>query len=115
MASGNSGIWQTINDLLFQDITTEGAERALGIFYIGQLFIKAALRLVIPMVFTSIALAIGSIADTCTMGRICQDLFWFLLCSFMALALAGCVGCHLFRRASSTLIEGLTEMPPPPV
>ena len=30
VASGNSGIWQTINDLLFQDITTEGAERALG-------------------------------------------------------------------------------------
>ena len=34
VASGNSGIWQTINDLLFQDITTEGAERALGLFYI---------------------------------------------------------------------------------
>ena len=33
VASGNSGIWQTINDLLFQDITAEGAERALGLFY----------------------------------------------------------------------------------
>ena len=71
VASGNSGIWQTINDLLFQDITTEGAERALGLFYIiGQLFIKALQLVIIPMVFTSIALAIGSIADTRTMGRI---------------------------------------------
>ena len=58
VASGNSGIWQTINDLLFQDITTEGAERALGLFYIiGQLFIKALQLVIIPMVFTSIALA----------------------------------------------------------
>lgn len=71
MASGNSGIWQTINDLLFQDITAEGAERAFGLFYIiGQLFIKALQLVIIPMVFTSIALAIGSIADTRTMGRI---------------------------------------------
>ena len=85
IASGNSGIWQTINDLLFQDITTEGAERALGLFYIiGQLFIKALQLVIIPMVFTSIALAIGSIADTRTMGRIsAKTLFWFLLCSFM--------------------------------
>ena len=64
VASGNSGIWQTINDLLFQDITTEGAERALGLFYIiGQLFIKALQLVIIPMVFTSIALAIGNLVD----------------------------------------------------
>ena len=112
VASGNSGIWQTINDLLFQDITAEGAERAFGLFYIiGQLFIKALQLVIIPMVFTSIALAIGSIADTRTMGRIsAKTLFWFLLCSFFALLLAATVGllygagtgrmrglCHLFH------------------
>ena len=106
VASGNSGIWQTINDLLFQDITAEGAERALGLFYIiGQLFIKALQLVIIPMVFTSIALAIGSIADTSTMGRIsAKTLFWFLLCSFMALAYAT-YSMGLFN----THIEGLTE------
>ena len=112
VASGNSGIWQTINDLLFQDITTEGAERALGLFYIiGQLFIKALQLVIIPMVFTSIALAIGSIADTRTMGRIsAKTLFWFLLCSFMALALAGCVGYATYSMGLfNTHIEGLTE------
>ena len=112
VASGNSGIWQTINDLLFQDITTEGAERALGLFYIiGQLFIKALQLVIIPMVFTSIALAIGSIADTRTMGRIsAKTLFWFLLCSFMALALAGCVGYATYSMSLfNTHIEGLTE------
>ena len=112
VASGNSGIWQTINDLLFQDITTEGAERALGLFYIiGQLFIKALQLVIIPMVFTSIALAIGSIADTRTMGRIsAKTLFWFLLCSFMALALAGCVGYATYSMGLfNAHIEGLTE------
>ena len=112
IASGNSGIWQTINDLLFQDITAEGAERAMGLFYIiGQLFIKALQLVIIPMVFTSIALAIGSIADTRTMGRIsAKTLFWFLLCSFMALALAGCVGYATYSMGLfNTHIEGLTE------
>ena len=111
IASGNSGVWQTINDLLFQDITAEGAERAFGIFYIiGQLFIKALQLVIIPMVFTSISLAIGSIADTRTMGRIsAKTLFWFLLCSFMALALASCVGYATYSMGLfNTRIEGLT-------
>ena len=87
ISGGKSEIWTTINELLFQDITAEGAERSFGIFYIiGQLFIKALQLVIIPMVFTSIALAIGSIADTRTMGRIsAKTLFWFLLCSFLPL------------------------------
>ena len=112
VASGNSGIWQTINDLLFQDLTAEGAERAFGLFYIiGQLFIKALQLVIIPMVFTSIALAIGSIADTRTMGRIsAKTLFWFLLCSFLALLLAGVVGYTTYSMGLfNTHIEGLTE------
>jgi Na+/H+-dicarboxylate symporter len=94
ISGGKSEIWTTINELLFQDITAEGAERSFGIFYIiGQLFIKALQLVIIPMVFTSIALAIGSIADTRTMGRIsAKTLFWFLLCSFLALLLASSVG-----------------------
>lgn len=84
ISGGRAEVWATINNLLFQDITAEGAERAFGLFYIiGQLFIKALQLVIIPMVFTSIALAIGSIADTRTMGRIsAKTLFWFLLCSF---------------------------------
>ena len=111
-ASGNGALWQTINDVLFQDITAEGAERAFGIFYIiGQLFIKALQLVIIPMVFTSIALAIGSIADTRTMGRIAsKTIFWFLLGSFLALLLAGVVGYAAFSLGLfNTKIEGLAE------
>ena len=35
-----SAAWTTINNLLFQDITAAGAEKAIGLFYIcGQLFV----------------------------------------------------------------------------
>ncbi len=112
ISGGKSEIWTTINDFLFQDITAEGAERSFGIFYIiGQLFIKALQLVIVPMVFTSIALAIGSIADIRTMGRIsAKTLFWFLLCSFLALLLASSVGYITFSMGLfNTHIEGLTE------
>ena len=79
-ASGQAQTWTTINNLLFQDITAEGAERAFGIFYIiGQLFIKALQLVIIPMVFTSIALAIGMV----------QILFGMLLKVVMISSTAG--------------------------
>ena len=39
---GDSTLWITINNILFQDITAKGAESAIGLFYMGgQLFIRA--------------------------------------------------------------------------
>ena len=97
-ASGNEDIWNTINSLLFQDISAEGASSAIGLFYIiGQMFIRALQLVIIPMVFTSIALAIGTISDTRTLGRISfKTIAWFLLCYFFALLLAGIVGMFLY-------------------
>lgn len=88
--NGGEAAWTMLNNILFQDITAAGAENALGIFYIlGQLFIKALQLVIVPMVFTSITLAIGQISDTRTLGRISvKTIGWFLLCSFFALVLA---------------------------
>lgn len=70
-SSGQEAVWTTINDLLFQDITAAGASSALGLFYLaGQMFIRALQLVIVPMVFTSITLAIGQISDTSTLGRI---------------------------------------------
>ena len=87
MGSGKEAVWNTVNSLFFQDITAQGAEKALGIFYlIGQLFIRSLQLIIVPMVFTSITLAIGQISDTRTLGRIsAKTLIWFLICSFFAL------------------------------
>lgn len=103
-ASGRSEIWQTINNIFFQDITAVGAESAIGIFYIiGQLFIQSLQLVIVPMVFTSIALAIGKITDTKTLGRIsAKTIGWFLLCSVVALTLACVVGIICYNQGMFT-------------
>ena len=81
-------IWNTINSILFQDITTDEGRNSLGLFYIlGQLFINCLQLIIIPMVFSSIALAMCHISDTKKLGRISyKTLLSFLTTSTFALA-----------------------------
>ena len=106
-----SAVWQTINNLLFQDITAAGAEKAIGLFYIGgQLFVKSLQLVIVPMVFTSIVMAIGTIRDAATLGRVSMKTFgWFLMTTTVALVLAGAValGCYNMGMFNTT-IEGLS-------
>ena len=89
-----SETWKMINKFLFQDISAKGAEKAVGIFYIiGQLFINSLQLIIIPMVFTSITLAMCHISDSRKLGRISyKTLGFFLASSMVALVLAGIVG-----------------------
>lgn len=91
---GQSETWKMINNIFFQDISRKGAERAVGIFYIvGQLFINSLQLIIIPMVFTSITLAMCHISDSKKLGRISyKTLGFFFVSSVIALALAGAVG-----------------------
>lgn len=105
-----SAAWVTINNLLFQDITAKGAEKAIGLFYIGgQLFVKALQLVIVPMVFTSIVLAIGTIRDAATLGRVsAKTFFWFLMTTTVALVLAGGVALGFYNAGTfNTTIEGL--------
>ncbi|WP_294377398.1 dicarboxylate/amino acid:cation symporter [uncultured Clostridium sp.] len=90
----DSSLWITLNNILFQDISAEGATNSIGIFYIlGQLFIKALQLVIVPMVFTSIALAMCKISDTKKLGRISyKTILGFLSTSVFALLLAGVIG-----------------------
>ncbi len=102
--------WSTINKILFQDITAEGAESAIGLFYIGgQLFVRALQVIIVPMVFTSIAMAIGTISDARTLGRISsKTLLWFLMTTIGGLALAAIVGMVIYNAGwFNTNLEGL--------
>ena len=94
LTSGNTDLWATINKILFQDISAEGAQDAIGIFYIlGQLFLNSMQLVIVPMIFTSIALAMCRISDTKTLGRLSyKTIGGFLGTSFFALILAGIVG-----------------------
>ena len=106
----DSAVWTAINNLLFQDITAKGAENAIGLFYIiGQLFVKALQLVIVPMVFTSIIMAIGTIRDAATLGRVSLKTFgWFLLTTTVALVLAGAVALICFNAGFfNTTLEGL--------
>ncbi|WP_286149971.1 dicarboxylate/amino acid:cation symporter, partial [Romboutsia ilealis] len=94
ISSGNSDTWTMINNLLFQDITNKEASNAIGIFYIvGQLFINSLQLVIVPMVFTSITLAMCNISDTKKLGRISyKTILGFLATSLFALILAGIFG-----------------------
>lgn len=51
LLNSNPNLWATINKLLFQDISAEGATDAIGIFYIlGQLFLNSMQLVIVPMV-----------------------------------------------------------------
>ena len=107
----SSALWTTINNWLFQDITAKGAEKAIGLFYIGgQLFVRALQLVIVPMVFTSIVLAIGTIRDAATLGRVsAKTFFWFLFTTTCALLMAGLIGLGFYSAgAFHTSLEGLT-------
>ena len=94
LLSNQEGIWNMIYQLLFEDISTEAGSDAFGLFYIiGQLFLNAMQLIIIPMVFTSIALAMCRISDTKKLGRIAyKTVLGFLFTSIAALICAGLVG-----------------------
>jgi len=106
--SGNGDTWTTINNLLFADITQNAS--AIGLFYIiGQLFIRALSLIIVPMIFTSLVLAIIHIADAAKLKRISlKTIGLFLLTTALGLALAAIVGIIVYHTgAFSTTIEGL--------
>ena len=65
----DNSTWQMIHNLLFQDITAAGGERSVGLFYIGgQLFIRSLQLIIVPMVFTSVVMAINEISEAATLA-----------------------------------------------
>lgn len=102
---GQSEAWKMINSILFQDISAKGAERAIGIFYIvGQLFVNSLQLVIIPMVFTSITLAMCHISDSKKLGRISyKTLGFFLVSSLIALTLAGIVGMLVYKSGAFSI------------
>lgn len=99
IAHNKVSIWNGINSILFQDITTYEGRNSLGIFYIlGQLFINRLQLIIIPMVFSSIALAMCHISDTKKLGRISsKTLLGFLTTSIFALATACIFGFAAYK------------------
>lgn len=110
-AGADSAVWTTLNRFLFQDITAQGGESSLGLFYLcGQLFIRALQVIIVPMVFCSVVMAISEIKEASTLGRVsAKTIGWFMLTTCVALVFA-CVIAFLFFKsgAFNTSVENIT-------
>ena len=107
----DSSTWTTINNLLFQDITAVGGESSIGLFYLGgQLFIRALQLIIVPMVFSSVVMAISEINEASTLGRVSiKTIGWFMLTSLIALVFAGIIALTCFNAGMfNVTIEGIT-------
>ena len=111
-ASNQIETWNMINNFLFQDITAAGAESAIGLFYlVGQLFVNALQLVIVPMVFTSIVIAMCRISDTKKLGRIsAKTIGIFMLTTTVGLLFAAVVGMAVYSAgAFNVQIEGLSS------
>ncbi|MDO4536064.1 MAG: dicarboxylate/amino acid:cation symporter [Clostridium perfringens] len=90
ISNGNGNIWNIINNIFFQDISVDEGKNAIGLFYIiGQLFLNSLQLIIVPMIFSSIALSMCHISDTKKLGRISKKtLLNFLTTSIFALIVA---------------------------
>lgn len=86
-----SNAWKFVDALLFQDITTTKGIEGIGLFYIvGQIFMRGLQLAIVPLVLTSLSLALCSLADPKKLGRIAIKTFITYLCFYLAAAtLAG--------------------------
>ena len=106
----DSTVWGTINNILFQNISVAGGEQALGLFYIGgQLFIRSLQLVIVPMVFSSVVMAICEVNEARVLGRIAgKTIGWFMMTTTIALALAGVIALTCFNMGLFHVqVEGL--------
>lgn len=97
-------------NVLFQNISATGGESALGLFYIGgQMFIRALQLVIVPMVFSSVVMAICEVNEARTLGRIAgKTIGWFMMTTTIALTLAGAIALVCFNMGLFHVeVEGL--------
>lgn len=86
----NNPIWRTVDSILFQDITKTSGLKGLGLFYIiGQLFMRGLQMAIVPLVFTSLSLALCSLANPKKLGKIAFKTFityilFYVIVAFLA-------------------------------
>lgn len=91
LESGKSGIWKTVDAIFFQDVTKTNGIEGIGILYIvGQLFMRGLQLAIVPLVLTSLSLAMCSLANPERLGKIAGKTFITYICFYVvAAALAG--------------------------
>lgn len=82
-----SPIWSTIDQIFFVDITSEEGVAGIGLFYIvSQLFMRGLQLAIVPLVMTSLSLALCSLADPKRLGRVAKRTLVTFFCLYVAAA-----------------------------
>ena len=91
IGTGAEKAWKIVDAILFQDITATTSVQGIGLFYIiGQLFMRALQMMIVPLVLTSLSLALCSLADPKKLGKIAtRTLLTYLAFYIVAAGLAG--------------------------
>lgn len=72
----SADVWNVLDAVFFQDITAAKSFSGLGLFYIiGQLFMRGLQMMIVPLVISSLTLALCSLADPKKLGRIAGRTF----------------------------------------
>ncbi len=112
ISNNQNNIWNVINNLLFQDISSAEGKNSIGLFYIAsQLFLNSLQLIIVPMIFSSIALSMCHISDTKKLGRISsKTLSGFLTMSIFSLITASIFGFIAHKFGMFTVdINGLSS------
>jgi Na+/H+-dicarboxylate symporter len=101
----HSPLWQQLNNIFFQDITQENSHDAIGLFFIiGKLFLNTVQIVLVPLVCTSIVLAMTHVKHTKTLATISRKTLWaFFSLTVLALLLAASVGYTSYLCGAFTL------------
>ncbi len=87
VGTGAEKVWNVVDALLFQDITATTSLQGIGLFYIvGQLFMHALQMMIVPLVLTSLSLALCSLADPKKLGKIAARTLITYLCFYVVAA-----------------------------
>lgn len=91
VGSGKTGVWNVLDAIFFQDVTKTNGIEGIGILYIiGQLFMRGLQMAIVPLVITSLSLAMCSLANPERLGKIAGKTFITYICFYaVAAALAG--------------------------
>ncbi len=98
MRNGMEPVWKTVDAALFQDITATQGFEGLGLFYIvSQLFMRGLQMAIVPLVLTSLALALCSLANPQRLGKIAGKTFVTYLCFYVSAASLAGAGAYFVK------------------
>lgn len=105
-----SSVWNVLNRVLFIDITTEEGIGGIGLFYIvGQLFMHSLQVAIVPLVLTSLSLALCSLADPKKLSSIAVKTVTVFLCFYAATAILASLIAYAVKSAGGFTVGGLSS------